>query len=98
MLPPSETHPPRTRSAAVALNRAAYRFSRDWVTWFLALTGLWVVLPWLAPVFMRLGWEAPAQAIYWLYSFQCHQLPQRSFFFVWARADDSTGSHSRALA
>jgi len=29
---------------------------------------------------MRLGWEATARAIYWLYSFQCHQLPQRSFF------------------
>ncbi|MGH2618958.1 MAG: hypothetical protein ACRDHG_00110 [Anaerolineales bacterium] len=65
---------------AVALNRTAYRFSRHWVAWFLALTGLWVVLPWFAPVFMHAGWEAPAKAIYWVYSFQCHQLPQRSFF------------------
>lgn len=80
MLPPSETPRPRARSAAVALNRSAYRFSRSWIVWFLALTGLWVILPWLGPVFMHLGWEVPAQAIYWLYSFQCHQLPQRSFF------------------
>lgn len=80
MLPPSETPRPRTRSAAIALNRSAYRFSRSWIVWFLALTGLWVILPWFAPVFMHLGWEVPAQAIYWLYSFQCHQLPQRSFF------------------
>jgi uncharacterized membrane protein len=70
----------RGRAAAIALNRAVYRLSRDWVFWFLALTGLWVGLPWLAPVFMHLGWEGPAKAIYWLYSFQCHQLPQRSFF------------------
>ncbi|HEY4666299.1 MAG TPA: DUF2085 domain-containing protein [Anaerolineales bacterium] len=76
----SVTVPGRGRSAAIALNRAVYRLSRDWVFWFLALTGLWVILPWLAPVFMNLGWEGPAQAIYWLYSFQCHQLPQRSFF------------------
>ena len=76
----SEVLTPRGRSVAIALNRAVYRLNRDWVFWFLALTGLWVVLPWFAPVFMHLGWEGPAQAIYWLYSFQCHQLPQRSFF------------------
>jgi uncharacterized membrane protein len=40
----------------------------------------WVVLPWLAPIFMQVGWESLAKPIYWLYSFQCHQLPQRSFF------------------
>jgi uncharacterized membrane protein len=44
------------------------------------LMGLWVGLPWLAPVFMRLGWERLGEAIYVLYSFQCHQLPQRSYF------------------
>ena len=70
----------RGRATAIALNRAVYGLSRNWVFWFLALTGLWVLLPWFAPVFMQLGWEAPARAIYWLYSFQCHQLPQRSFF------------------
>ncbi|HLE04671.1 MAG TPA: hypothetical protein VI729_08700, partial [Anaerolineales bacterium] len=70
----------RGRATAIALNRAVYGLSRNWVFWFLVLTGLWVLLPWFAPVFMQLGWEAPARAIYWLYSFQCHQLPQRSFF------------------
>jgi uncharacterized membrane protein len=76
----SETLAARGRATAITLNQAVYRFSRNWVVWFLVLTGLWVILPWLAPVFMHLGWEGPAQAIYWLYSFQCHQLPQRSFF------------------
>jgi uncharacterized membrane protein len=68
------------RSAAITLNRATYSFSRHWIRWFLGLAGLWVLIPWLAPVFMQLGWVGPARAIYWFYSFQCHQLPQRSFF------------------
>lgn len=37
-------------------------------------------LPFLAPVFMRLGWETPGRAIYFAYSFLCHQMAQRSFF------------------
>jgi len=76
----SEIPAPQRRSTAIMLNRAAYHLSRHWLAWFLTLAGLWVLLPWLAPVFMRLGWEGPARAIYWFYSFQCHQLPQRSFF------------------
>lgn len=67
-------------SQAISLNRVAYTLSRRWFLGIMLLTGLWVGLPWLAPVFMRLGWEKPAEAIYLLYSFQCHQLPQRSFF------------------
>ncbi|NIS81046.1 MAG: DUF2085 domain-containing protein [Anaerolineales bacterium] len=70
----------KQRLTATAPNRTADAFSRRWFRWFIILTGLWVGLPWLAPVFMRLGWEGPADAIYFLYSFQCHQLPQRSFF------------------
>lgn len=29
---------------------------------------------------MKMGWETPARGIYFLYSFFCHQLPQRSWF------------------
>jgi uncharacterized membrane protein len=43
-------------------------------------TIVWVSLPFLAPVFLHLGWTLPANLIYLLYSFQCHQLPERSFF------------------
>jgi uncharacterized membrane protein len=68
------------RSLAITLNKAAYVFSRRWFVGIIILTGLWVGIPWLAPLFMKLGWEGPANAIYFLYSFQCHQLPQRSFF------------------
>lgn len=51
-----------------------------WPVLFFSFLALFVTLPWLAPVFMYLGWAAAANAIYTLYSTQCHQLPQRSFF------------------
>ncbi|NIM94724.1 MAG: DUF2085 domain-containing protein [Anaerolineales bacterium] len=53
---------------------------RYWILLFIAFGLLWIGLPWMAPVLMRLGWENAANAIYTFYSFQCHQLPQRSFF------------------
>ena len=55
------------------------KLSRHWIFFFISY-GLFVSLPFLAPVFMRLGWEDPAKAIYFLYSFLCHQLPERSIF------------------
>jgi uncharacterized membrane protein len=53
---------------------------RLWFPAALLVVGLYAGLPWLAPVFMRLGWTAPAQVIYDIYSTQCHQLAQRSYF------------------
>jgi uncharacterized membrane protein len=51
-----------------------------WVGIFLVIYGLWVFLPFLAPVFMHIGWSSAGKAIYFIYSFFCHQLPERSFF------------------
>jgi uncharacterized membrane protein len=62
-------------------NRWIYRLSRHWVLFFGIFFGIWVGLPFLPPLFMVLGWDSLANAIYMFYSFQCHQLPQRSFFF-----------------
>jgi len=36
------------------------------------------VLPFLAPIFLNLGWKAPAKVIYTIYSFLCHQFSWRS--------------------
>jgi uncharacterized membrane protein len=55
-------------------------FRRLWFPAALLVVGLYAGLPWLAPVFMRLGWTGPAQTIYDIYSTQCHQLAQRSYF------------------
>jgi uncharacterized membrane protein len=56
------------------------RLALYWPILLAALTGVWVTLPWLAPVLMHAGATGPASLIYLLYSPQCHQLPQRSYF------------------
>ncbi len=55
--------------------------SHHWFEIFLIIYGIWVWLPFLAPVFMNFGWVGAGKAIYFIYSFFCHQLPERSFFF-----------------
>ncbi len=72
---------PSGSSAAIKLNRLAYHFSRHWMLWFSLLYGwFYVGLPFLAPVFMAAGLEPAGRAVYFIYSFLCHQLPERSFF------------------
>lgn len=68
------------RTVAITANRLIYFLSRYWLPLLTLLLALWVGLPWLAPVFMKLGWTSAGNAIYLLYAPQCHQLPQRSFF------------------
>ncbi len=51
-----------------------------WLEIFLLIYGLWVFLPFLAPLFMHIGWTSAGNVIYFIYSFFCHQLPERSFF------------------
>jgi uncharacterized membrane protein len=75
----------RERGSAARMNRAVYWLSRHWLLVFLLLWGLFNLLPWLAPVFMKAGWEAAGRGIYTLYTFLCHQLPQRSYFLFGER-------------
>ena len=49
-------------------SRQAYWFSRHWLLAFSIKYGLFVGLPFLAPVLMQIGWETSARAIYF-YSF-----------------------------
>ena len=51
-----------------------------WFEIFLVVYGLWVLLPFLAPVLMNMGWSGAGHSVYFFYSFFCHQLPERSFF------------------
>ncbi|HEY9152525.1 MAG TPA: DUF2085 domain-containing protein [Anaerolineales bacterium] len=55
--------------------------SYRWFQIFIIVYGLWIWLPWLAPIFMHIGWNGAGGTIYFIYSFFCHQLPERSFFF-----------------
>src|SRR3990172_5237364 len=70
----------RERSFAVIANRWAYWLCRHWLLVVSLLLGLYAGLPWLAPLFMKLGWTGAGNAIYLIYTTQCRQLPQRSFF------------------
>jgi uncharacterized membrane protein len=50
------------------------------------------IFPFLAPVFAKLGWHIPAQLIYYVYSFFCHQLDWRSihafdYQYAWCARD-----------
>lgn len=67
-------------SKPTLLERGVHNISRHWILLFGIILGLYTVLPVLAPVFMQLGWTGPARLIYIIYSFLCHQLPQRSYF------------------
>ncbi len=54
--------------------------ARHWLAIFNSMVGLFVVGALLAPALMRAGYTGPATALYTLYGFTCHQLPQRSYF------------------
>lgn len=55
-------------------------FENHWLLTFNAGWGIFVTLPWLAPLAMAAGLTWLGNAIYFIYSFFCHQLPERSWF------------------
>ena len=72
-------------TVSVAPDRLTQSLTRHWLLWVNLLLALWAGLPWLAPVFMHIGWTRPARMIYLIYSLFCHQLPQRSWFLFGPR-------------
>ncbi len=68
-----------TKRSAVHTSSEEQATSR-WFEIFLIVYGLWVWAPFFAPLFMHIGWAGAGQVIYFIYSFFCHQLPERSFF------------------
>ncbi len=72
---------PATRKLIQGIDIAALVVVKHWLAFFILLYGVWVWLPFLAPVFMHNGWTGAAEALYFTYSFFCHQLPERSLFF-----------------
>jgi uncharacterized membrane protein len=54
--------------------------SRHWLAVFNLFMGIYVLLPFLAPILMvtRVPWAG--QLLYYVYRPLCHQLPERSFF------------------
>ena len=71
-----------TLTNSTAPKRSIFEWISDhWFGIFLLIYGLWVFTPYLAPIFMKIGWNSAGKAIYFIYSFFCHQLPERSFFW-----------------
>jgi len=77
--PTYEVHPAITGFTNAIENFAEY-ISRHWAGMINLLLLAYVAMPFLAPVFMQVGWTFPARAIYAIYTPACHQLPERSYF------------------
>jgi uncharacterized membrane protein len=67
-------------------DRITHWFSNHYVGVLNTLVLLYLLLPVLAPVFMKVGLERPASLIYRGYSLVCHQLAFRSFFLFGEQA------------
>jgi uncharacterized membrane protein len=61
-------------------DRFSHWFSNHYMVLLNLFTGLYLLLTFLAPIFMKVGWQRPAKVIYRVYSPLCHQLAFRSFF------------------
>ena len=61
-------------------DRFSYWLSKHYLFIFNLVLILYVGVPFLAPVFKKVGWNTPAEVIYKIYSPLCHQWAFRSFF------------------
>lgn len=79
--PPQTTVSPNARKLIKGIDTVALFIVKHWLAFFLILYGAWVWAPFLAPLFMHNGWTGAGDTLYFIYSFFCHQLPERSLFF-----------------
>jgi uncharacterized membrane protein len=70
----------RTRQFVIWLDKQIYGLSKHWLAVFNLVVLIYVGLPFLAPVLMKAGITAPANAIYTAYAPLCHQFGFRSWF------------------
>ncbi len=71
---------PAISAQPMASRSAGEWLAQHWFFTFAMIYGLWVWLPFLAPLLMHIGWNEAGRGLYFFYSFFCHQLPERSFF------------------
>ncbi len=76
----NRNHPATTVKKGSRMDRVSYWLTRHYLGLINAFLIIFVGLPFLAPVFMKNGLEAPAMLIYKVYRTTCHQLAFRSFF------------------
>jgi uncharacterized membrane protein len=70
----------RARDLVILVDRLILALARHWLLVVNVFLGLYIGLAVLAPVLMAAGLAGPGGAIYRFFSFQCHQLPQRSYY------------------
>ncbi len=74
------------RTLVLWANRVAYFVSRRWLALFNVVVGLYVMVPFVAPVLMVRGATGTAHLIYRIYSPACHQMAHRSWFLFGEQA------------
>lgn len=79
-LEPRPTMSPAMKHFVVGMQRAAAGFARHWLFVINGFFGLLLAGALLTPVLMYLGLDGPGRVMYSVYSFTCHQLPERSYF------------------
>ena len=67
-------------------DRFSYWIARHYLAIFNLFLVLYVGIPFLAPVFKKVGWNGPAEVVYKIYSPLCHQWAFRSFFLFGEQA------------
>ncbi len=64
----------------------SYWFSKHYLAVINSLLALYILLPFIAPVLLKVGYPGPASLIYRMYGAACHQLAYRSFFIFGEQA------------
>lgn len=77
--------PVAARSALAPEDRLLLWITEHWLALLNLSIFLYLGLALLAPVLMHVGASGPARLLYLVYSFACHQLPDRSYFLFGQR-------------
>jgi len=75
----------RTQSISKA-DKISYWISKHYLAIFNLFLILYIGIPFLAPIFKKVGWNTPAEVIYKIYRPLCHQWAFRSFFLFGEQA------------
>lgn len=68
-------------------DRLSYWISKHYLAVFNLFLLLYVGVPFLAPIFKKVGWNGPAEVVYTIYRPLCHQWAFRSFFLFGEQVD-----------
>jgi uncharacterized membrane protein len=88
---------PWMRRLIMVVDRLVLFVTGYWLWLAVIFLATFAGLPFLAPVLMHAGITAPAELIYKVYSFTCHQLAYRTFFFFGAQPAYTIDELQRAL-